>query len=199
MVRPQQITDAQITDAARAVFLEHGPGASVRLVARRLGVSHAAVLQRAGSKTALLRRALRPGAPEVAEALARGPDPDRPIDEQLIEHLLSAHDFLQQLVPSLVVLRAAGHDFEHEERVAPPIHLRRLLAAWLTKARRAGAPRMGRPVALAEALLGALEARCFNGYIGGSSFVSGSPQRFVRSLVAALVSGPPSIPEGSNP
>ena len=40
---------------------------------------------------------------------------------------------------------------------------------------------------LAEALLGAMEARCFNGYLGGESFVPGDDAEFLVELVTALL------------
>ena len=43
MARPRSITDDEIKEAARDVFVEHGPSAPVKLVAQKLGVSHAAL------------------------------------------------------------------------------------------------------------------------------------------------------------
>jgi len=194
MPRPQRITDEQIARAARATFLEHGPSVPVSAIARALGVSHAAILQRVGSKEQLMLRSLGPepaAVTAVAEALAEGPSPDRPIEVQLSESLIVLLEFLRQLVPSLVVLRAAGHSFEGGEREPPPVMLRRRLAAWLARARRQGASRVHAPAMMAEALLGALEARCFNAYVGGETYVSGvDDRRFVRTLVRALVGEP---------
>lgn len=50
MARPRSITDEEIHAVAREVFVEHGPVAPVSLIAERLGVSHAALFGRVGTK-----------------------------------------------------------------------------------------------------------------------------------------------------
>lgn len=40
---------------------------------------------------------------------------------------------------------------------------------------------------LAEGLLGAMEARCFDAYLGGDAFAPGEDAAFVRDLVAGLL------------
>jgi hypothetical protein len=69
--------------------------------------------------------------------------------------------------------------------------LRRLLADWLV---RAGTRPGKRAPAVAEALLGAMEAHCFNSYVGGSSFVAEEPRAMVTKLVVALVPELGSVP-----
>src|SRR3712207_4659504 len=54
MARPRTISDDDIRQAARAVFVEHGASAPVSLIAERLGVTHAALFGRAGTKDQLL-------------------------------------------------------------------------------------------------------------------------------------------------
>ena len=183
MARPRRISDAQIDAAARATFITRGPTAPVSLVAERLGVSHAALLQRAGSKEKLLLRALRPGVSSITEQLAAPPPAEMKAErlEALLGVLLSFHE---AMLPGLMVLRAAGLGGLPPGEEPPTVLLRRLLTKWL---RRATALPQRQAAAVAEGLLGAIEARCFNAYLGGPGFVSGTARRFVHELVTHLV------------
>lgn len=69
----------------------------------------------------------------------------------------------------------------------PPVALRNVLASWPQTA--VGAESLGplHCVAAAEGLLGAMEARCFNAYLGGAAFAPGEDAAFVRDLVHGLV------------
>jgi AcrR family transcriptional regulator len=63
MARPITITDEQILDAARAVFLKDGMNGSTLEIARLAGVSEGSVFRRFPTKEALFRAAIK--APEV--------------------------------------------------------------------------------------------------------------------------------------
>jgi AcrR family transcriptional regulator len=184
MARPQKISDQQIDEAARAVFIEHGAAAPVSRIAAELGVSHAALLQRAGSKENLIRRALGPGVPEFLEHLAQRPPAHGAAAalEQLLMRLLAFHE---SMLPGLIVLRTSGHAMPPSDEMPPTISLRRQLAAWL--GRTGAVTSKPRTRALAEALLGALEARCFNAYLGGPHFISGTNEAFIHELVTFLI------------
>jgi AcrR family transcriptional regulator len=191
MARPRRITDDEIADAARACFLELGPAASVAAIAARLGVSQAALFHREGSKERLMLRALGPGAPEVMDELEAGPHTDDPVAE-LVLLLGRLRAFLAEIVPRLIVLRAAGIDLGAPpvaRRRAPPIELRHALAGWLERAaskRSLG----GTPAVIADAILGAIEARCFNAHLGGPSHVEGhvegNDDEHLRALVEEI-------------
>jgi AcrR family transcriptional regulator len=179
MARPRTITDEQLTEAARAVFLSQGPAAPLAAVAARLGVSAAAVLQRAGSKAALVQRALTPPVPPALARFARppGPRPARELETALVE-LLGG---LEAIVPALVALRGGG--LPRPPGAAPTVELRRALAGWLRQV-----PTVVSPQVCAELLLSSLEARVFNRYLGGDALAPGTDRAFVHKLVAALVS-----------
>ena len=189
MGRPRSISDDAIRTAAREVFVEHGPGAPVSLVAKRLGVTHAALFSRVGTKDELMLDSLCPGQPAAVEALSRPPPTSR-VQARLRDILLDLMSFLSQVAPNLVMLRAAGHTADalpDTSRTPPPVALRRLLARWLEAATEAGTIARVDGPATAEALLGAIEARCFNAYLGGPAFAPGTDSAFVRKLVTALV------------
>ncbi len=84
MVRPRQVTDEQVLEIAREVFLEHGPKAPVSIIAGRLGVSDAALFKRFGTKQNLVLAALLPPEePDFLQVLEGGPGPGD-IEEQLV-------------------------------------------------------------------------------------------------------------------
>jgi AcrR family transcriptional regulator len=184
MVRPRRVSDEAIDEAARAVFLEHGVDAPVTMVAARLGVSHAAVLQRTGGKEALMARALAQEVPAALVTLEAAP-PTRGVRRALVRLLMELHGSLARSIPALVVQRAAGRRASTPDgRLAPTVALRRALASWLSRSTRV---RPARAPAIADALLGAMEARCFNAFLGDDSFVEGETEPYIRGLVAALV------------
>ncbi len=53
MGRPRTVSDEVILEAARSVFLEHGPSASTQAIADRLSLSQAALFKRFGTKHVL--------------------------------------------------------------------------------------------------------------------------------------------------
>ena len=189
MARPRSVSDHDIHDVARAVFVEHGPGASVALIAEKLGVSHAALFGRVGTKEQLMLDALCPGRPPAVDRVIEPPTRAR-ARELLVEILGELITFFQRVVPNLVVLRAAGRsmaDLPPRDEAPPPIALRWALARFLERASDVGALPPTRSWALAEGLLGAMEARCFNGYLGGGAFAPGTDDAFVRELVDGLL------------
>jgi AcrR family transcriptional regulator len=200
MVRPKQISDSDLLHAAREAFLRDGPKTAVAQIAERLGVSAAALFQRVGSKAQLMLLALLPGAPAALAALAQAPATDRAVSIQLYELLLELMEFLAAVVPSMIVLRAAGlfpppkkarkkggTAEDAESYVPAPVALRDKLALWLSAAERDGRIKLRDPRACAEALLGAMEARCFNRHVGGDDYVRGADADFLRNLIAGLL------------
>ncbi len=167
--------------------MQHGPNAPVSLVGQRLGVSHAAVLRRAGSKRQLMLDALWPGRPAAVDALSAAPPRDGAA-EALVAVLMGLMHSLQVVVPNLVVLRSAGLPIGRPGSAEPPpVLVRRLLTEWLTEAQQTGALPAQPPQALAEGLLGAIEARCFNRHLGGPACALGEDRDFVEAVVAGLI------------
>ena len=72
MPRRREVSDAQITRAARKVFLEQGTQVPVAVVAKELGVSPATLFSRMGTKNKLISAALWPPDPPVLKALEEG-------------------------------------------------------------------------------------------------------------------------------
>jgi AcrR family transcriptional regulator len=185
MARPRLISDDAIREAARVVFVQDGPGAPVSRVAERLGVSHAALFARVGTKEQLLREALGAGRPPALEALSEDPPKER-AHARLVEVLRELMVFLERAVPGLVVLKASGVSLASRTD-APPVALRRALSRWLSRAIELGAAAPMDVGAVAEGLLGAMEARCFNAYLGGVTHAPGDDLAFLDALVTGLV------------
>lgn len=186
------MSDEQLEAAAREVFLELGPAAPVADVAKRLGVTQAALFHRLGSKEALMLKALCPGAPEALAAFEAGPAPDVPVHEQLTPTLHALLGFLRQAIPGLMVLRGAGiaSDKAVPPGPPPPVAMRAALAAFLSLAAERGLVHLVDAPATADAILGALEARVLNGFLGGDTFIEGDDQTFLRRLLLATLPTP---------
>ena len=106
MGRPRTVTDEQILEKAREVFIDQGPNATTATIAERLGLSQGALFKRFGTKEELLMAALRPAPPAWLDQVLQGPDA-RPIPEQLVELGLQIAAFMDDLVPRIGVLHAA--------------------------------------------------------------------------------------------
>jgi AcrR family transcriptional regulator len=186
------MSDEQLEAAAREVFLELGPAAPVADVAKRLGVTQAALFHRLGSKEALMLKALCPGAPHALAAFAQVPRRDVPVREQLAPTLQGLLDFLRQAIPGLVILRGAGIALEKAlpPGPPPPVAMRAALGSFLTVAAEKALTSVTDARATADAVLGALEARVLNEFLGGRSFVEESDDEFLHRLLEATVPGP---------
>jgi AcrR family transcriptional regulator len=178
MARPQRVSEAEIFEAARATFVTRGAQAPLSEVARKLGVSAAALLHRTGSKEALLTRALDAPMGDVMSVFDLEASPS-----SLERLLLTLGAFLARQLPNIMVLHGAGH-FVKPRGQPPTVLLRRALTKWLAPLRL----RVNDEVA-AEALLGALEARVFNRHLGNAQFSPGADRAFVKKLVDGFVEG----------
>lgn len=196
MSRPRVMSDEQLDAAAREAFFELGPAAPVSDVARRLGVTQAALFHRAGSKEALMLKALCPGAPHALAAFAEPPRADVSLHAQLAPTLSSLLEFLHQALPGLMILRGAGISLDKAVPPGPPppVAMRAALASFLTVAAERRLTTLTNAAATADAMLGALEARVVNAYLGGPAFIDGDDATFLQGLLEATLPGPPAAP-----
>ncbi len=194
MARPRQFTDAQMLEAAREAFLEQGPGVSTTAIAERLGVSQAALFKRFGTKEGLLLKSMLPdGPPPFVGQLLGGPDPDRPLTDQLAEFGRNAVAFLREMMPRIQCIHAAGlepADHFGDAENLPPVVVRRLLTTWLEVGRDQG--RIAGDVDLetaASALMGAFQFRAFLGRFCGGAVAPEDDGDYVEGVVGALFRG----------
>jgi AcrR family transcriptional regulator len=188
VARRRVVTDAQITRAARKVFLEHGTRAPVSWVARELGVSSATVFVRMGSKMGLINAALWPPDPPVLRQLERGFQGGTPAPQQLREIMTELVRYVDVEIPATFTLYAAGLRARPGEDFSDvtPARLRRALAKWLRQAVRAGqlacAPRTA-----TELILGVLEARAMHAFLARREVPAREQAAFVRVLLKAVL------------
>lgn len=137
MARPRTISDAQILEAARQCFLEHGPSVSTDVIAEQLGVTSQALFKRFHNKHELMLAAIAPsGQAPWIPIVEAGPD-DRVLAEQLTEILAELADFFVDIARRMSVLRWSGVD--PKELMArfdepPPLVDIRVLSGWLERA-----------------------------------------------------------------
>lgn len=163
MARPRQVSDEQILEAARRVFIEHGPAVSTSVVAKEVGVSAAALFKRFGTKEQLMLRALTPDPQVMFALLSAPPSRDRPIREQLIELATALNEVLRRVLPAVMVLRNADLDVKkllHQGAEPPPVTMHRLMTQWLARAQEFHLLRTDTsPSTMAYCLMGAVQSR----------------------------------------
>jgi AcrR family transcriptional regulator len=189
MARPRTTTDEQILTAARACFLEHGASVPTTVIAARLGISHAVLFQRFGTKERLMRAALLPaGVPSWVEVVRTGPT-DEDAHTQLLALAQEMFAFYERMVPNIAVLRSAG--ITHDDRSKPPaerapVRARRDLAAWFQRASARGLIAPVNSDHAADLLLGALFFRPFQQHVSQSVYTREQNRAYVRFAVDAV-------------
>jgi AcrR family transcriptional regulator len=172
MGRRRQVSDRQISAAAREVFLDQGPKAPVAMVAKKLGVSTATLFQRTGSKQQLMLMALQPEGTVITE-LERGVQPGVAVREQLSQVLIELNEYLGTIIGGSVTLRAAGIEAELPEPT--PQRLRLMLAQWLAQA------------TSADVLIGTLESRHIHAYMQQEQLLSKQHREYIHAMLDVVL------------
>jgi AcrR family transcriptional regulator len=188
MARPRTITDEQIVDAAREVFLEHGFSATTAEIARRAGISEGTLFKRFASKEELFAETVglndyHTWHREITALIGQGE-----IRENL-ERL--GHLFLEaarRILPNLMLMWSRGQ--------APPVKVLawrdpvaediRALGAYFEAEIRLGRLRTFDSEVVATALMGALSTHAHRELVTGPTI---DAQRFVRELLDVLWPG----------
>ena len=163
MSRPQQVSSEDIIKVARKHFLSKGHSASLKEIAKDLGVSHSALIQRFGNKRELLLDALRPPVDLVwLPSFVTGPTAhlDTAIQE-LNQQCLLLSSFLQEHMPSLRVLQAAQvtpSELFGDQLPFPLLALKRL-STWIQKGIEQGLFRQCKAQTVASMIMGSIVAR----------------------------------------
>ena len=184
MGRRRQVSDRQISAAAREVFLESGPKAPVAMVAKKLGVSTATLFQRTGSKQQLMLMALQPEGTPITE-LERGVQPGAPVREQLSQVLIELNEYLGTIIGGSITLRAAGIEAELPEPT--PQRLRLLLTQWLAQATSAGLLAVIDPRTTADVLIGTLESRHIHAYMQQEQLSSKQHREYIQAMLDVVL------------
>ncbi|MHC5933513.1 TetR/AcrR family transcriptional regulator [Nostoc sp.] len=109
MARTPRITNQQILEAARQVFLQQGFGASTLEIAQQAGISEASIFKRFSTKEELFFAAM--GIPEKPlwvnelESLCGKGD----LKENLINICVQIMEFYREVLPQIMMLRSRGN------------------------------------------------------------------------------------------
>jgi AcrR family transcriptional regulator len=180
MGRRRQVSDQEISEAAREVFLDRGPKAPVAMVAKKLGVSTATLFQRTGSKQQLMLMALQPEVTAITE-LDRGLQLDVPVRHQLSQILIEINEYLGTIISGSITLRAARITAVLPEPT--PYTLRRLLTQWLEEADTAGMLKVEDAGTTADVLIGTLESRHIHAYMQQENLSSKQHREYIRTMI----------------
>ena len=161
MPRPVSISDSQILDAARQVFLERGIRATTSEVAARAGVSEGILFKRFASKDQLFRCAMElPRNPYEAPWLNKLPSRvgKTTIAEQFEEIVREAIQFFHRIVPLAMMSWSnapPGGIPAHLDVPEPaPTITKRLLSEYFAAEQRIGRLRKVNPDLLARVFIG---------------------------------------------
>ena len=138
MGRKKTVSDAGLLEAARAVFVEQGFGASTKEIARRAGISEAVIYQRFATKDELFFAAMIPPPADVTRILQ-----SRLTGRKLVETLtLAMLEFSRQSLPVMLPLMMHPgfrlEDLAQKHPDSPLFVLRREIGPFLHRERLAG-------------------------------------------------------------
>jgi len=166
--------------------VEHGPGVTLAVLSRAVGLSPPALLKRFGSKERLLFRALLPRRPpRWAHTLAQPPGPDP--KAELARVLVELCEGFEQVGPAFAALRMSAVDVSEvfpRDQPGPSVLVRRQLTDWLE---RAGAT--GDVGCRADAAVGAAEARGFLRWVSPQLVDPSTDAAWAEALAALCLGG----------
>ncbi len=159
MARPRTVSDRDALDRARPCIVEHGPGVSLAVLSRAIGLSPPALLKRFGSKEQLLFRALLPDRPPVWKTALTGPLTEATLAVALQRMCAE----FRRVGPALAALRMSPMEVARmfpSEALGPAAAARRQMATWLASAGCSDC------AVKADLLVGAAESRGFLTWVG---------------------------------
>lgn len=185
MARPPSISNQQILDAARAVFLAHGVAkASTVDIARRAGVSEGSIFNRFPTKDALFRAAMD-DAPPPAFALDRYVG-QGDLRQNLMRITVESVHYLNNLLPKLM-LRWSERELGPKAKVCTrPREILSALTVFFKKEKALGRVG-GDPPIIARIFMGSVWNYCFLQTVAGDK--SMAAKTFAGRLVAGLWQG----------
>jgi AcrR family transcriptional regulator len=190
MGRHRQITDEELLEVARSVFVDKGLAVSTREIARRAGISEAVIYQRYGTKADLFFRAMVPPPLDLEKLLAE-PTEGSPL-ETLERVALGMLVYFRELFPILLPMMSHPEfefeDFARRHPDAPLHRLRTGLVEMLQRMQDRGelGPQPVLPVALM--LFASLHSLAIFERLGahGGSFDEATVRAMVRSFWRGL-------------
>jgi AcrR family transcriptional regulator len=197
MGRNPKITNDEILEAAREVFLDQGSGASTADIADRAGISEASIFKRFATKQDLFMAAIGiTKTPTWVKKLESGtPNPE--FKAELIEICGEILAFYQDVFPRVIMMMSPMKLLLMSKQfIPPPIRDSHLLAGFLQRAIDLGYLRPCDARTVAQALVGAVNnyamTQTFINSPRSSTFVQSEqlkPEEFVRSTIDILWAG----------
>ncbi|MBW4644369.1 MAG: TetR/AcrR family transcriptional regulator [Goleter apudmare HA4340-LM2] len=158
MARIPKITNQQILEAARNVFLQKGFSGSTLEIAQRAGISEASIFKRFSTKEELFFAAIGiPDKPlwiqELNSLLGKGD-----IKQNLIQICHQILEFHREVMPLLMMLRSRGKALPEMglESESKPVRDLKILTGFLEHEIKQGRLRACEPKTIAHTLLGSL-------------------------------------------
>lgn len=187
MARIPKITNQQILETAREVFLEKGFSGSTLEIAARSGVSEASIFKRFSTKEELFFAAMGiPETPvwvkELETLVGKGN-----LKENLIQICLQILEFHREVMPRFIMLRSRPQ-VPKPESIPEPKLIRdvKALTAFLEREMKQGRLRPCDPKTIAHLLLGALMNYVFSEHIETQASMPSTDPEFVQRLVEIL-------------
>jgi AcrR family transcriptional regulator len=185
MARPASISNQQILDAARAVFLAHGFGkASTAEIAHRAAISEGSIFNRFPTKDALFRAAMdnaQPPALKLDRYVGQGD-----VRQNLVRITVDSIHFLSNLLPTLMLRWSEREAARGATVCSRPREILVALTAFFKaekRLRRVG----GDPAITARLFMGAVWNYCFLHTVAG--FRAMSVKTFATRMVDGLWQG----------
>lgn len=195
MPRPRTISDEQVVDAAREVFLEQGFSATTAEIARRAGVSEGTLFKRFSSKEELFEAALGLNQRAAWQAELEARTGQGEVRRNLEDVAMSIITEMERVVPLLTTVFARGHDPSHNtllQRLEHPLrHDLDTLAAYLRAEIALGRVRPLDADLTALTLMGSLTMHGYDAYLlpPAARRLSIDQGRYVRGMLDLLWPG----------
>jgi AcrR family transcriptional regulator len=191
MGRSPTITNEQILEAAREVFLAEGFGASTVEIARRAKVSEGSIFKRFSTKEELFFAAM--GISEVPawikelETLSGQGD----LKENLITLSLNILEFFREVVPRITMMCAQGTPPPEMESLRKSLPVRDIKAVtiFFDREQKLGRIRQCDPEVAARILIGSLMNYTFMEHIGVHASLPIAAPTYVRGVIEILWQG----------
>lgn len=191
MARTPKITNEQILDAAREIFLEQGFGASTLEIAQKAGISEASIFKRFLTKEKLFFASMgipeRPPWVQELDSLSGKGD----LKQNLINLCLQTLEFHRQVMPRLMMLKACGNLLPETASMikSKPIREVKVFTNFLAQEIEQGRLRPCDPHTLAMILLGSLMNYVFLEQMHPGEVIKTEEAIFVQNLVDILWRG----------
>lgn len=193
MARSRTITDAQILDAARAVFMEEGLAAPTSVIAERAGISEASIFKRFGTKQALFCAAMRPQGPPEWLQNARSLAGRGEVEANLVGMGTALVGFFRAMMPQLMLLwsnQVPPEGWKLEGERHPAVGVVRCVADYLREEMERGRVASDDPVGAARIFVGALAHFVFAEIAGFGAALGTDTEAFVGQLARTMARPP---------